>query len=353
MKISASERLRRFYAQFSGGDHVLILINADPDAIASAMAVKRLLWRKVAGVTISNINVIKRPDNIAMIRLLDVKMVFVDDIKDPDRFNRVVIVDSQPSHNDAFSRFKFNVVIDHHPKTELDAAFVDIRPDYGANSSIVTEYLRSAKIKPSAKLATGLFHAIKTDTRNFERQTLIEDVRAFQFLFKHANTTLARKIEQADLRIDFLKYFKTAIETMRMHRGRIFVNLGTVVNPDVCVLIGDFFMRVNPVTWTIVAGVYNSTLILIFRNDGLRKSAGKLAKKSFCQLGSAGGHKSMARAEIPVDALTDHVDIADEKKLLQWIIDRIEGKHITLHACKNEGPEAHREEPSEGSEEKK
>jgi len=237
MKISAAERLRRFYAQFSGSDHVLIMINADPDAIASAMAVKRLLWRKVGSVTTSNINVIKRPDNVAMIRLLDVKLTFVEDLKDPARYNRIILLDSQPCHNEVFSRFKFTIVIDHHPKTEVDAPFVDIRPEYGANSSILTEYLRSAKIKPSAKLATGLFHAIKTDTRNFERQTSIEDVKAFQFLFKHANTTLARKIEQADLRIDFLKYFKNAIETMRMHRGRIFVNLGGVVNPDVCVLI--------------------------------------------------------------------------------------------------------------------
>jgi nanoRNase/pAp phosphatase (c-di-AMP/oligoRNAs hydrolase) len=38
MAISNTEKLRRFYDQFSHDDHVLILINADPDAIASAMA---------------------------------------------------------------------------------------------------------------------------------------------------------------------------------------------------------------------------------------------------------------------------------------------------------------------------
>ena len=80
MLISALEKLKRFYAQFSADDNVLILINADPDSIASAMAVKRLLWRRVAGVTISNINVIKRPDNLAMIRLLGVNMTHIDEI---------------------------------------------------------------------------------------------------------------------------------------------------------------------------------------------------------------------------------------------------------------------------------
>ena len=338
MKLSAVERLRRFYKQFSGNDQVLILINADPDAIASAMAVKRLLWRKVGGVTISNINVIKRPDNVTMVRLLDVSLVHIDDLKEEGRFNRIVLVDSQPSHNEAFMRFRTDVVIDHHPKTEMNAKYTDIRPDYGANSTIMTEYLRAARIKPSVKLATGLFHAIKTDTRNFERQTLMEDIRAFQFLFKYANTTLARKIEQADLRLDFLKYFKIAIDTMRIHRGRVFVHLGAVVNPDVCVLVADFFMRVNPVTWSVVSGVCDGMLVLIFRNDGIRKNAGKVARTSFCQLGSAGGHKSMARAEIPVSGLACEVDIGDNRQLLQWIIDRIEKKHPTSQSSrKNRG----------------
>jgi nanoRNase/pAp phosphatase (c-di-AMP/oligoRNAs hydrolase) len=337
MKLSAVERLRRFYRQFSGSDQVLILINADPDAIASAMAVKRLLWRKVAGVTISNINVIERPDNIAMIRLLDVNLVHVDDLNDDALFNRVVLVDSQPSHSEVFRRFQPDVVIDHHPKTELTAAFADIRPEYGASSTVMTEYLRAARIKPSVKLATGLFHAIKTDTRNFERQTAMEDIRAFQFLFRYANTTLARKIEQADLRLDFLKYFKIAIDTMRIHRGRVFVHLGAVVNPDVCVLVADFFMRVNPVTWSIVSGVCGDTLVLIFRNDGIRKNAGKVAEKSFCRLGSAGGHSSMARAEVPTRAIADAVDIRDDRQVLDWIIRRIEKKHPAPQACPKDG----------------
>ncbi len=323
---------------------MLVLINADPDAIASAMAVKRLLWRKVAGVAISNINVIKRPDNLAMVRLLGVNLLHVDNLKGETRFNRIVIVDSQPSHNDAFLRFNPDVVIDHHPRTDMNVQFADIRPEYGSNSTILTEYLRAARIKPSVKLATGLFHAIKTDTRNFERQTLIEDIRAFQFLFRYANTTLARKIEQADLRLDFLKYFKIAIETMRVHRGRVFVHLGEVVNPDVCVLVADFFMRVNPVTWSIVSGVCDGTLILIFRNDGIRKNAGTVAKKSFCQLGSAGGHKSMARAEIPVSCIPEMVDIRDERQMLHWIIDRIEQKHPVAQNCRKNTVGAERDE---------
>jgi len=323
MAISNTEKLRRFYDQFSNDDHVLILINADPDAIASAMAVKRLLWRRVASVTISNINIIKRPDNIAMIRLLGVNLVPVKDIV-KECFSRFVMVDSQPEHNDLFSRFPMDVIIDHHPETVVHASFLDIRSKYGATASIMTEYLIAAKIKPSTKLAAGLFYAIKTDTNNFVRQTLIEDVRAFQFLYRHANLNIVNKIERSELRLDYLKYFKVALENRRVRKGRLFTHFGPIVNPDVCVLLADFFIKINSVDWSIVSGLYDRNLIVIFRNDGFRKDAGNVAKKSFGELGSAGGHKSAARAEIPLEMLKNEIDYENDDKLLKWIINRVE-----------------------------
>jgi len=316
------EKLRRFYAQFSGEDQVLVVINADPDAIAGAMAVKRLLWRRVAGVTLSNINTIQRPDNLAMVRLLGINLVHVDEIK-PKNYSRFVIVDSQPNHNEAFNVFDFDVVIDPHPETNVSAGFVDIRPKYGATASILTEYLRAAKIKPSVKLATGLFYAIKNDTSNFERASLMEDVRAFQFLFRLANTHLARRIDQTELQLSFLKFFRKALRGKRMRKGKIFAHVGQVPTPDVLVLIADFFMRIESVKWSIVSGIYDRKLILIFRNDGLRKNAGKLAKERFGDLGSAGGHRSMSRAEIPLENLRSLTECRDESKVSMWIIDQV------------------------------
>jgi nanoRNase/pAp phosphatase (c-di-AMP/oligoRNAs hydrolase) len=321
MSRSVPEKLRRFYDQFSGNDHVLIVINADPDAIASAMAVSRLLWRKVLNVTISNINTINRPDNLAMLRLLGVTLVPFEEIK-THQFSRVVIVDSQPDHNENMAELNPDVIIDHHPDSGAKAPFLDIRPHYGSAATIMTEYLRAAKIKPSSKLATGLYHGIKTDTNDFKGQTQIEDVRAFQYLFRYANIHLARKIEKADLRFDLLKYFKIALQNMRRRKGKVYIHLGNVVNPDICVLIADFFMRINTVTWSIVSGICEKKLTIIFRNDGIRKNAGKVAKEGFGKLGNAGGHKNMARAEIALNDLKEHVDARDDQILLSWIIGR-------------------------------
>ena len=318
---SKIDKLNQFYDQFTGADHVLIVINADPDAIASAMAVNRLLWRRVTNVTISNINTITRPDNMAMIRLLDVTLIHLSKI-DFHFYNKFVIVDSQPVHNESFTDIKFTAVIDHHEDSGCDVPFKDIRPDYGATATIMTEYLRAAKIKLTKPLATGLFHAIKTDTGNFERNATNADIRAFQYLFTHANIHLARRMEQVDLRIDFLEYFKTALNAYALDQNRIFAHLGDLKNPDVCVLIADFFMRINMVTWSLVSGLYENRLVIVIRNDGLRKDAGNVANQLFGQFGPAGGHKNMARAEIPFENIKSEIPDSAPSAITNWIVSK-------------------------------
>lgn len=325
MATSASERLRRFFGLFSREDRLLILINADPDAMASAMALKRLLWRQVSATTIAHINTITRPDNLAMIRLLKLDMLPVQKV-DTDQFTRFAIVDSQPSHHESFDGINFDIIIDHHPDTGAKAPFTDVRPNYGATSTIMTQYLRAGKIKPSAKLATALFYGIKTDTMNFQRKAVIEDVNAFQFLFRYVNVHIAHSIDQAEMTPDFLKYYRIALEFMRVRKQRISVHIGPVSNPDICVSIADFFMKIHDIAWSVVSGTYQGRLIIIVRNDGARKDAGKLLSEVFEELGRAGGHKAMARAEIPLKNIDGVVQYRDDKALSRWIIKRLDKK---------------------------
>ena len=113
---------------------------------------------------------------------------------------------------------------------------------------------------------------------------------------------------------------------MHRRKNKIYVHLGSVVNPDICVLIADFFMRIDSVNWSIVSGIYAKKLIIIFRNDGLRRNAGNVARLSFCSIGSAGGHKSIARSEISVANINGLVDYKDDDKLLTWIINKINNR---------------------------
>lgn len=296
--------MQHLFSQFNHKDRVLITVDPDPDSIASAFALKRLLWHKVEKTCVGMVRPIKRLNNKTLVRLLKLPMVLLeaDHLKEFDKF---LLVDGQPHHNDFFARIQYTAVFDHHPVTvPIDAPFVDVRPDYGATATIFTEYLRAAKIKPSQALATALIYGIKTDTRSMERHTLLEDVKAFHFLFSLANHNILRKIEISDLSLKDLQYFPRAISAKHVVKDRIFAFLDKVPSADILVILAEFFLKVHDISWSVVYGIVNEDLIIVVRNDGYRKDAGKTVSKAFANLGSAGGHRAMARAEIPVKKLS-------------------------------------------------
>ncbi len=318
--------LDRLYQLFSHEDRLLILIDPDPDSIASALALKRLLWRRLDSCIIAHIRPITRPQNERLVRLLGIHLSPIQEVNPAD-FNRRALTDSQPGHHELFARHNYDVIIDHHPRLpETQAHLADIRPEYGATSSIMTEYLRAARIKPSVKLATALYFGIKTDTSNFERPAVEADMRAFHYLFRFIRQPLLRRLEYAEFNFTMLKYFQTAISRYRIRNKRLYAFLGTVPAPDILVILADFLMRAGEISWTIVAGIYGDKLVVIFRNDGLRKNANRLAVRAFGKLGLAGGHAANARAEVPLSHIHDLPPNAQWQQWQEFLIHRVEGR---------------------------
>lgn len=296
--------MRDFLEIFQKEDDVLVVINADPDALASAMAVKRLLRYRVKSFVIGYPNEIRRLNNLVMVDLLRIPIEKLQNIK-PKDYSKKILLDSQPSHLPSFEKIQFDVVIDHHPMSAgWDAPFIDIRADYGAVASIMVEYIRAAEMKPSVPLATALFYAIKVDTNNFEKRATMADAISFRYLFTIANQNLVRKIELASLRPSELNYFKTAFSEMKISKQRLYAHVGRVRNPDILVIIADFLNQVHQISWVIISGIHGERLVVIFRCDGYKKNAGKLAEKIFGKVGSAGGHREAARAEVPLKNLS-------------------------------------------------
>ena len=296
---TAKDRLQQFWDVFQKGDDVLVVINADPDALACAMAVKRLLRYRVKSITIGYPNEVRRLSNITMMDVLKIQTERLQNLELND-YSKKVMLDSQPSHLPIFENIQFDSVIDHHPMTNnWKATYADIRPDYGAAASIMVEYLRAAGLKPSVYLATALFYAIKVDTHNFDKKARIADAISFRYLFDIANQNLVRKIELSELRMSELSYFKTALAEMKVSKKRLYAHVGRVRSPDILVIIADFLNQVHDISWVFVSGIHGERLVVIFRCNGYKRNAGKLAEKIFGELGYAGGHREAARAEVP------------------------------------------------------
>jgi nanoRNase/pAp phosphatase (c-di-AMP/oligoRNAs hydrolase) len=179
--------------------------------------------------------------------------------------------------------------------------FKDIRADYGSTSTILTEHLRAVDVNISERTATAMLYAIKSDTLFFSRHINRVDLEAFTFLYPLADAALIRKMEGAEITLERLQYVMRALQAGSLSQQVFCGFLGVSPREDFIPYVADFFLQLEDVKWTIVAGIVNGSLVISVRNLGYSRNAGEFVKRWFADVGSAGGHRAMAKAVVPMD----------------------------------------------------
>jgi nanoRNase/pAp phosphatase (c-di-AMP/oligoRNAs hydrolase) len=316
-------RVDRIRAHFDPAERVLIMMqdDPDPDAIASALALRALLGRNKTVAPIATFGAITRAENRAMTRILEIE---VEQIKPSaiDDFDRVAMVDTQPSFFEEPFR-EVDLVVDHHPEdVPVRARFKDVRPGYGATATILIEYLRAAEVKFPQRLATALLYGIKADTQYLERGATRADMDAFAFVHAHANHSALRRIERPELPETALDVLAHGIKERHVTHGVVFTHLGAVAYPELVAQFADFFLQVEGAEWSVVSGIVHGELHISVRNVGYVRAAGEVMRQAFGDLGSAGGHRSMAKAVIRVRDWRAAVGATGHRALAHAIVTR-------------------------------
>lgn len=280
----------------------------DPDAIASAMALQEI-FRQTVGLSkciFVATEIAIRQQNVEFIRAMKVNIHLLSKV-DLKEYRLIAVVDAQPTFfGKALNGIEPQIVLDHHPVTSVwHAELADVRQEYGALATVMTEYLLAARVRIPKRLYTALLYGIKSDTNNFERDASLEDIGAYYLTYARANRQLIRRIEMNQIPERYLKYFENAYSYRRRYRDRVISFLGKVETPDVCVQVADFYLRVVNIYYVVIAGIIKDKLVIVFRGDGYRRDCGAIAEKAFSKYGSAGGHRSAARVEIPLENLKD------------------------------------------------
>ena len=295
-------RVQQYQRYFADADRVLILLHnePDPDALAAGLALRNVLRRTRTTAIIGAMKGITRPENLRMADLLDIQVETII----PDEFSgfdRIATVDVQPHYFGGLLP-RVDLVVDHHPEQPgYTAVFKDIRSDYGSTCTILTEHLRAVDVNISERTATAMLYAIKSDTLFFARQTNRLDLEAFSFLYPLADPALIRKMEGAEITIERLEHVTRALATSRLRNQVLSAFLGETSREDFIPYTADFLLQVENVKWTIVSGIVGGQLILSVRNLGYSRNAGEFVKANFADIGSAGGHRAMAKAVMPIE----------------------------------------------------
>jgi nanoRNase/pAp phosphatase (c-di-AMP/oligoRNAs hydrolase) len=298
------ERLDRLIEAVGSATSVLILPHndPDPDAIASALALRHLLAQKL-GVEghIAYKGIIGRAENRALVRYLGhpLRRLAGADLR---QSVPIALIDTQPGagNNALPPKSTAAIVIDHHPWLEATAAadFADVRSDVGAISTMLTEYLQVAGIEPVSSLATALFYGIKTDTLGLSRGASSADVAAYLYLQSRIDVKALGEIEQAQVPADYFQKLDTTLHAARVYDGVVISYVGPMGHPDLAAEMADLLLRLEGTRWVVCIGVYKGHLILAVRTRNQRGGAGRLVQAIVGNQGTAGGHGTMAGGRV-------------------------------------------------------
>lgn len=281
---------------------ILVHNNPDPDSLASALALKHLLKMKgYKRIRIFYDGLVGRAENQAMIRVLKIPLCKTKNMS-PLKERQIILVDCQPyTGNVTLPKAGTPIaVIDHHPPSKKISRvpFRDIRPEYGACSSILAEYYEMSNILLPKDIATALFHAIFSETQNLGREGNQADKNAYLRLLPNISFSQLSKIQYPAISKEFVSNLSDVLVSTFYYKNLTGVILDQLPYPDFVAEMADFLLRIKNITWSICIGSYGNLLYVSLRTTNVDANASRVMKKIIPKYGTAGGHDMIAGAQI-------------------------------------------------------
>ncbi|MXY94765.1 MAG: hypothetical protein F4047_01900 [Caldilineaceae bacterium SB0670_bin_27] len=224
---SATERrIQQIVELVEAKENLLVLMHndPDPDAIASARALEEMLRIHAPGtpVTLGHGGIIGRAENYTMANEIVPHKVRISQraaAEEMSVYDGVMLVDTQPvaaNHllwSTDYPGEEVLAAIDHHPprRSQLRAKVHDVRPEVGASSTLLCEYLAVAEVPVDTRLATALFYGIKSDTLGLSRHTSTLDIWAYSTLRHLVETDLLNRIEHVQVPRTYFRSISDAL----------------------------------------------------------------------------------------------------------------------------------------------
>jgi nanoRNase/pAp phosphatase (c-di-AMP/oligoRNAs hydrolase) len=277
-------------------------VNPDPDALASMLGIEALIAQGLPGkrVVLALDGIVARAENQAMVRLLGIPLVPRAELEE-DAGTAEVLVDTQPRADLEDHDGEAPVaVLDHHetPGRLEGVRFLDIRPNVGATSTMVTGYLLEQEMAVDRRLATALLYGIESETQGYPREASPGDDGALVWLYPRADKDLLARIRNPRLPQSYFATFQHALSNAFLYGDVIVSYCGRVPQPDIVAELADFFIRFDQVAWAMTLGLFESQLKISVRADHIGGHAGDELRRVLSGLGSAGGHDKRAGGSI-------------------------------------------------------
>ncbi len=330
---TSQAKLEELLALLNTCRSILILThdNPDPDAVAAASCLRYIISKRLGKRTkIGYGGIVGRAENRAMLRLLKIHTIKLSE-STIRRYKSVVLVDTQPQtgNNSLPGDVPVVGVIDHHPlRRSTQAQFVDIRPNYGAGATILTEYLFASGLDIPSNLATALFYGIASETQDLGREVSDADRRAFLALVPKTNWKILSKIRRPRLEKIHFAYVSKAIARAVMYKHSIATSLGRVEYADIVAEVAEMLLGLRRVTWALCTGRYKDTIIVSLRTSRVKGRAGTVARRIVGAGNTAGGHDMIAGGQVDCTGKSEKERDVMERRVLESFFRRMGKQEI-------------------------
>jgi len=281
-------------------------VHPDPDALASGVALSRLLSQKLPDATISMSikGQMAGGINDAFVRYTDLKLVPWDDSQ-LSTYDAVALVDTQPAF--AFSPLPDGVmpraVIDHHRGRgrRPSAPFCDIRPDVGAAGSIIFSYFMELEVAITPDLAATLLYGIESDLAGAAGSPGELDNVALSSLTLVADPRKLYRMRYVDLPRSYYVAYASALSNASVYDNVLISHIDCIESLETPAVLADFLLRYDKVDWALVTAVHDSKLFISLRTSNGKLSAAVVARRLLRHIGEGGGHLAKAGGYIPLE----------------------------------------------------
>ena len=274
----------------------------DPDAIAASFGLQVLLKNFGIETVIVYEQELAKANSLRMLDIFGIEMKRPADVETLGAEDWAVLVDVQKENANLTDLITDEVAcVDHHTKNGFDDyRFKDIRPEYGACSTIVESYWNEVDLTPPTAVATALIYGIRSDTDGLSRGVSIEDIEAYFRLYADADMSRIAELDANSIKLSVLKNYSKAFDTVEVYGKTGFLSLES--NDDS--LLGsasDIFLSVENVDIVVAYAIRDNGLKYSVRSIDETVQADHLVRHIVAGLGVGGGHRTMAGGFIPAD----------------------------------------------------
>ncbi len=267
----------------------------DHDSVASAFGLQHLLRTQGIESSITYEGELQRESLLALVEALDIQLLHNGQHRiTPD--DSIVIVDGCAGNRNVSHLVGLQVgVIDHHISEHPDdVPYVDIRPQFGACSSIVYDYFRELQVEVTGPVATALLAGVAVDTAQLMRGASENDMRTYTALFRRADVGLVTSVIQNSVQARDLTYYRAALDSIVINDRFAFCYLANGCSRNLLGILGDFFIGLREVDVAVVCARDTRRVNFSIRSSRDRWNASEIIQDALRGIGRGGGHRHMA-----------------------------------------------------------